>query len=175
MPIMLGKSKRMQELINNLDEIISSINKQIEDLINEDKTLSNQRKKLCSIDGVGSKTATMMIIETNAFNCFENGRNFCCFAGVAPFEHSSGSSVRSKKRVSQKANKRIKSLLHMCAVSIATRKKDGELREYYLRKVAVGKNKMSVLNAIRAKLVLRMFAVIRDDREYDKNYTVGFA
>jgi len=63
----------------------------------------------------------------------------------------------------------------MCAVSVATRKKDGEFREYYLRKVAEGKNKMSVLNAIRAKLVLRMFAVIRDNRMYDRKYATGFA
>ncbi|MCL2312923.1 MAG: hypothetical protein FWC41_10650 [Firmicutes bacterium] len=48
--------------------------------------------------------------------------------------------------------------------------KEGELREYYLRKVAEGKNKMSVLNAIRAKIVLRMFAVIKENRQYEKNY-----
>jgi hypothetical protein len=53
---------------------------------------------------------------------------------------------------------------------VATRKKDGELREYYLRKVAEGKNKMSVLNAIRAKLILRMFAVIKSNKKYDKNF-----
>jgi hypothetical protein len=47
--------------------------------------------------------------------------------------------------------------------------KKGELHEYYLRKVAEGKNKMLVLNAVRAKLVLRMFAVIKFDRFYDKN------
>jgi transposase len=44
------------------------------------------------------------------------------------------------------------------------------LREYYLRKVAEGKNKMTVLNAVRAKLVYRMFAVIRDNKFYEKNY-----
>jgi transposase len=170
-----NNSKRLQKSIMHFDKMIAIIDKQIEDLINDDEVLSNQHKKLCSIDGIGSKTATMMIVETNGFKDFDDGRSFCCYAGVAPFEHRSGSSVRSRSRVSQKANKRIKSLLHMCAVSIATRKKDGELREYYLRKVAEGKNKMSVLNAIRAKLVLRMFAVIRDDREYDRNYTVGFA
>jgi transposase len=170
-----NNSERLHELIKNLDNAIAIIDKQIEDLINDDDVLSNQHKKLCSIDGIGPKTAIVMIVETNGFKDFDNGRSFCCYAGVAPFEHRSGSSVRSRSRVSQKANKRIKSLLHMCAVSIATRKKDGEFREYYLRKIAEGKNKMSVLNAIRAKLVLRMFAVIRDDREYDRNYTVGFA
>ena len=36
------------------------------------------------------------------------------------------------------------------------------------KKVAEGKNKMSVINAVRNKLVLRMFAVIREDRLYER-------
>ena len=50
----------------------------------------------------------------------------------------------------------------------------GDLQEYYNRKVAEGKNKMSVLNAIRNKLVLRIFACINQDREYEKNYCYKF-
>ena len=168
------KSKRLKMLIKNLDVSIASIDKKIDALFDSDDTLSKQHKLLCSIDGVGTKTATIMIATTNAFRDFADGRSLCCYAGVAPFEQSSGSSIRSKNKVSQKANKSIKSLLHMCAVSVATRKKDGEFREYYLRKVAEGKNKMSVLNAIRAKLVLRMFAVIKNNRMYDKKYATGF-
>jgi len=62
----------------------------------------------------------------------------------------------------------------MGALIAATRMK-GELHDYYLRKVGEGKNKMSVLNAIRAKLVYRMFAVIRNDRMYEKNYQNALA
>ena len=58
---------------------------------------------------------------------------------------------------------------------MSTRKKDGELKEYYFKKVSEGENKMSVLNAIRAKLVLRMFAVIKKDKLYQKNYEFVFA
>ena len=59
----------------------------------------------------------------------------------------------------------------MAALVVATKRKDGELREYYLRKAGEGKNKMLVLNAIRAKLVARMFAVIINNRQYEKNYS----
>jgi hypothetical protein len=57
----------------------------------------------------------------------------------------------------------------MAALAVATRAK-GELHEYYVRRVAEGKNRMSVLNAVRAKLVYRMFAVINNDHAYEKNY-----
>jgi hypothetical protein len=63
----------------------------------------------------------------------------------------------------------------LAALAVATRKKDGELHEYNLRKVAEGKNKMSVLNAVRAKLVLRMFAVIKFNKFYEQNYAFSFA
>ena len=61
--------------------------------------------------------------------------------------------------------KYIKCLLHMAAVAIA-HKKTGDMKTYFERKVAEGKNKMTVLNAVRAKLVARMFAVIRNNRVY---------
>jgi transposase len=109
-----------------------------------------------------------MIVETNAFRDFDDARKFCCHAGVAPFTYESGSSVRSRSRVSHRADKSIQSLLHRTALSVATRRK-GELSDYYLRKVAEGKNTMPVINAVRAKLVLRMFAVIKNDAFYEKN------
>ncbi|MFC0876770.1 transposase, partial [Saccharicrinis sp. FJH2] len=109
-----------------------------------------------------------MILETNAFRDFKDPRKFCCHAGVAPFSYTSGSSIRSKRKVSKRADKSIKALLHMAALSAIKTK--GDLGQYYARKVAEGKNKMTVLNAIRAKLVLRMFAVIKNDRLFIQNY-----
>jgi len=79
------------------------------------------------------------------------------------------SSQHSKNKVSQRANKSIKTLLHLAALS-AIQKKNSELRVYYERKIAEGKNKMSVLNAIRAKLIYRIFAVIKNDQLYDLNH-----
>ena len=163
------KSKRLKSLIEGLDEAITTVEKEMEQLIKRDDVLSNQYDLLYSIGGVGKQTSVKMIAETNAFKDFDNGRKFCCHAGVAPFQYTSGTTKRSSNKVSHRADKSIKTILHMAALSAATRKKDGELREYYLRKVGEGKNEMSVLNAVRAKLVLRMFAVIKNNKKYDKN------
>ncbi|MDO8998506.1 MAG: IS110 family transposase, partial [Bacteroidota bacterium] len=61
-----------------------------------------------------------------------------------------------------------KKSLHMAALSAVHYK--GDLQDFFLRKVAEGKNKMSVVNAIRNKLVLRVFACVRDNRLYDRTY-----
>jgi len=162
------KSDRMKRLIKGLELAIEQIEEAIRVLINNDKTLSRQHQLLCSIDGIGERTAVKMILVTNAFSKFKDPRKFCCHAGVAPFSFKSGSSLHSKNKLSHRADKSIKTLLHLAALT-ATRSK-GELHDYYNRKVSEGKNKMSVINAIRAKLVLRMFAVIRNNKLYEKNY-----
>jgi len=64
------------------------------------------------------------------------------------------------------ANKKIKTLLHLAAIS-AIRVK-GDIQDYYLRKVAEGKHKMSVLNAVRNKIILRIFACVTQGRMFEK-------
>jgi len=168
------KAQRLQKLIIELDAAIEEIEKQIEQLIKSDETLSRQRNILCSVDGIGKQTALKMIVSTNAFERFKDPRKFCCYAGVAPFKYTSGSSLHSKSKVSKRADKSIKSLLHMAALSVIAHQR-GELYDYFLRKVAEGKNKMTVLNAVRAKLIYRMFAVIRNNKIYEKNYAIILA
>ncbi len=163
------KSQRLRHLIKELGAAINQIENEIRQLIDNDPILCRQHQLLCSINGVGERTSIKMIIETNAFKDFKDPRKFCCHAGVAPFSYTSGSSVRSKRKVSKRADKSIKALLHMAALSASKTK--GDLGEYYTRKVLEGKNKMTVINAIRAKLVLRMFAVIKNDRFYIQNYS----
>lgn len=59
-------------------------------------------------------------------------------------------------------------LLHMAAMNAITF--NDELKTYYQRKVAEGKNPMSVLNAVRSKLICRIFLVIKRNEEFQKEY-----
>jgi hypothetical protein len=70
--------------------------------------------------------------------------------------------------VSHRAHKDLKVALHLAAM--AAIRTPGELQDFYARKVADGKNKMATLNAIRNKLIHRVFAVVRDNTMYQKNY-----
>ncbi|WP_026260756.1 transposase, partial [Spirosoma luteum] len=100
-------------------------------------------------------------------------KKMACHAGVAPFEHRSGTSVRGKTQVSHQARKRLKSLFHLGAMSVIRMK--GELQDYYQRKVGEGKNKMLVLNAVRNKLIHRIYAVVKRGKKYDKKYVSSLA
>lgn len=159
------KAKRLSILIKSFEDAIKIITNEIELVISTTPKLARQYELLQSIDGVGPTVALNMIVITEAFTRFDNARQFNCYAGLAPFQYTSGSSLHSKARVSHRANKSIKTLLHLSAVSLLS-KAGGEMKQYYLRKVEEGKSKMSVINALRAKIVARMFAVIRKNEFY---------
>ncbi len=151
-----------------LEGDIAEVDRKIQELINSDGDLKKMFAQVTSVPGVGKVTAQNIIIESNEFRDFSDPRKFACHAGVAPFGHSSGSSIRGRARVSHKANKKLKTLLHLCAMAAIRRQ--GEMRDYYERKVGEGKNKMSVLNAVRNKIIHRVFAVVRNDVMYQNNY-----
>ncbi len=160
--------KLQQQAINGLQKSLQKIEAAITKHIKANAAIKNKIEKVTSIKGIGQQTAINMYVATKGFTAFENAKQLACYSGVVPFTKSSGTSVRYKTRVSPYANKNLKKLLHLCA--LAAIQWNDELKQYYERKVAEGKNKMSVINAVRNKLVHRIFAVLRDDRLFVENY-----
>lgn len=157
-----------QDSIDALKKDIKSIEKQIKELIENDTELKHLFELITSVKGISEVIASEIIITTNEFKNISDPKKFGCYAGCVPFEKSSGKK-KGKPKVSSFANKKIKSLLHMAALSAIQHCK--ELKEYYLRKVAEGKNKMLVLNNVRNKLILRIFACVNKNKKYNENYT----
>ena len=155
-------------VFKQLKNSIKKIEEERDQLIKNDPQLAKMHAVITSVDGVGPQIAAALIVSTNEFKHLDNAKSLACYSGVAPFEHTSGISVRSRSRVSHLANKNLKCLLHMGALSAL--KSSSELREYYDRKVAEGKAKMLVINAIRNKLIARIFACVKQNRMYEKEY-----
>jgi transposase len=159
--------KSMSKTIKGLEKDLQSIEAQMKDVIEGDDELKKLFNLVTSVVGIGFVTAINLIICTNESTSFNNYRQLACYSGVAPFEHRSGISVRGRTKVSHMANKKIKRYLHMASLSSV--KLDTELKAYYERKVLSGKSKMSVLNAVRNKLLARVFAVVKRGIPYQKN------
>lgn len=146
---------------------VKKIESTVRHLIKNDPKLNRIYEVLTSVTGIGPVSAWLFIVYTNEFTLFDNPRSLACHSGVAPFENSSGL-LRGKQKVSHLANKRLKTTLHMAAMTAV--KLDPQLKAYYERKtITEGKNKMSVLNAVRNKLVHRIFACQKNDRYYVKS------
>ena len=164
------KNSRWNKVIKAINAQIEAIDAEIESIIEADPVLARQKELLTSIDGIGERIAINMIAITSGFSRFQNARQFCSFAGLTPYKYDSGTSIRSKAKISKRANQTMKALLHLSAVNVATRMKEGEYKDYYERKLKEGKHKMCIFNVLRAKLVHRMFSVIKRDELYTKQY-----
>lgn len=151
-----------------LDKEIEQIEKELDKLINKDSNLKKLYTLATSVPGIGKITALTLLYFTNEFNLCSTANQLACYCGVAPFGHTSGTSVRGKPRVSSFANKRLKRLLHL--VAMATISCDKELSQYYQRKVGEGKNRMLVINAIRNKVIHRLCAVINRGTPFQLDY-----
>ena len=117
-----------------------------------------------SVTGVGRITALYLMTATDLFTKCRNPKQLASYCGVVPFQYTSGKSIKKQPRVHFMANKKLKSLLHLCALSAA--RYDQGLKLYFERKVEQGKNPMLVLNNVRNKLVHRIYAVVKRDSPY---------
>jgi len=163
--------KLNRQLIKGLKAQIVMLEKKIDEIINLDENLSTQAKLITSVPGVGKVLTWALLSATEGFQKITEARKLACFCGVVPFEHQSGTSVRGRTRVSSFADKRLKSILHMAAMRAV--RLNNELQVYYNRKVKEGKNKMAVLNAVRNKIIHRVFAVIKQQRPYQMDLVLS--
>ena len=146
---------------------LAAVDQAIQALVAGDETLARQYERITAVPGVGPVTAVEVLLTTNEFRTRADAKQYACYAGVVPFERSSGQR-KGRPGVSHRANKRVKTLLHLAALTAV--RFAPALKAYYERKVAEKKNKMLVLNNVRNKLVHLIFACVQQDRNYDKNY-----
>ena len=162
--ITIEVNRQSKQLVTNLDKKIKQTEKQIAELIACDPQMKRIYDLLISIPGVGPHIAAYLIVYTRCFTIFENSRKFACYSGIAPFEHTSGTSIRGKTRVNHMADKSMKTLLDLAAKTAI--RCDPEIRAFYEKRTALGKPKMSTINIVRFKVVGRMFAVVKRQTPY---------
>jgi transposase len=154
------------KLIKSYVQKIKKTEDEILKLMNEDPALSEAYKLTTSVVGISPVIASYVIARTNCFSNFESPRNFASYCGAAPFERSSGTSIKKVVRINKMADKELKSLLTNGAY--AAIRYDGQIRHYFQRKLKEGKNEFSVINAIRNKLIHRVFATVNRGTPYVK-------
>lgn len=104
----------------------------MEEVIRSDQSINKNFELLTSITGVGLIVASVFISTTGNFTNFTDHKKYTCYCGVAPFEYSSGTSIRGKTKVSKTASVRIKTYITCSAIS--ARRFDEQTKKYFNRK-----------------------------------------
>lgn len=167
----LGRPSK--EVYHSLNRTLKHLCKEIEliesrllELVKEER--QQQLTHLKSIPGMGVKTALFLIVITDGFTKFETASQLCSYVGITPTIRVSGSSVRGRSRISKKGNKKLRSLVFLCAFSACKHNK--ACKELYDRLVDKGKSKKLALIAVANKLLKQSFAVATSGLPYDENY-----
>ncbi len=155
--------KRKRMLLQSLKNAQKATDCEIDSCMGEDASIGKNFELLTSIPGIGRLIALETIVLTENFTAISNPRKYACYIGIAPFKKESGTSVRKGASVSKKGFSAAKADLSIAA--LAAIRYNPAIRDYWQRK---RKEKCGgvVLNAIKFKLVLRMFAVVKRGTPY---------
>lgn len=159
-----SRYRRASAMVNEYKRQISSIEKEIKELIGKDVELKRNYELVTSIPGISLVNAVNLIVFTGNFKLFGDSRKFAAYCGVAPFEYTSGTSVNKGTHVSGMSNKTLKSDLSQAAKAAINF--DPWMKEYFKRKRLDGKSFGCVLNAVKFKLICRVFAVVKRGTPY---------
>lgn len=159
---------RNESAIHHCEKLVKKVEDQMMEIIADDPALKRNFELVDSVKGIGLINAINTIVFTNNFKAFETPRKYACYIGVAPLDHTSGTSVKGKTQVSKICRTQQKAELSMAARSAIIH--DPGLKRYYQRKMKEkcgGKDAHGVvLNAVKFKLILRMFAVVKSGQPY---------
>ena len=159
---------RSESAKKHCEKLVKKVEDQMLAIIYSDPDVKRNYDLISSVKGIGLINAINTIVYTNNFKSFETPRRYACYIGVAPFDHTSGTSVKGRTQVSKICRTQQKAELSMAARSAIV--SDPGLRKYYLRKMKEkggGKDAHGVvLNAVKFKIILRMFAVVRSGEPY---------
>lgn len=166
------ESKKCQHrrvaIIAKLTNDIACIDAQMQGIIEKEPDIKRNFNLIMSVTGVGLVNAVNTIVYTSNFTSFQTPRQYACYCGIAPFEHKSGTSVNGRTMVSGIGNHQLKCELTMAARSAIIH--DPWIRQYFNRKMAEKGNAPGaygvVLNAVKFKIVTRMFSVVKVGTPY---------
>lgn len=143
------------------------IQKQIDQLIKQNPVLKQNQKLLRSIKGIGKLTSQWLLplLSTQRFN---NARETAAFLGLVPCHKSSGTSLKTRGRLSGRGDADLRARMYMPAVCAMTH--DPAMKAFYQQLVAKGKPSKVALIAVMRKLVHVCYGVIKHQTPYIENY-----
>jgi transposase len=148
-----------------LDEQIKRLTSDIRHHIDQHPDLKQQKDLLKSIPGIGELTAAVILGEVHDLRSFASARQLAAYAGLAPEQRESGSSVRHKTRLAKSGNAHLRKALYMPAV--VARRCNPVMIALSERMLQTGHCVMQIIGAIMRKLLHLAYGVIKTGKPFD--------
>ncbi len=159
--------------IRQYNEEVSNILSDMHELVNSNESTGfvKQIHLIESIKGAGFLSAVSLMCEIGDFSVFQSPKKLFAYFGLDPAVNQSGNFEGTKVSMSKRGSSVARRVLHTMALISIGRNKDGSaknpvLRDYYLKKCK-SKPKMVALGAIMHKVCNIVFAILRDEKEFE--------
>ncbi|SMB92355.1 transposase IS111A/IS1328/IS1533 [Hymenobacter roseosalivarius DSM 11622] len=159
--------KRLQQMRKTLTKQVEAVGAEL--LVLLEQRFAAEMTLLCSIPGIGRKTAGMLLLFAGGFTHLDNYRQLIAMAGLSPREHTSGTSICGKVRITKMGGGLIRGRLFMC--SFSAKKTNAACQALFDRLVAKGKNKKLALIAVCNKLLKQAFAIVKSGVPYQADFS----
>jgi transposase len=144
---------------------IKQLTAKIDQHIDQDPTLKQNRALLDSVPGIGHKTAPWLLAYLGTGERFGRGKQAAAFAGLSPRPWQSGSSVQGKSRISKTGHTDLRRILFMPALATYGRKKT--FVAFIDRLKASGKAPKEIVVALMRKIITIAQAVLRSQTPFN--------
>lgn len=124
-------------------------------------------ERLCTIPGIGTLTATRVVAGVD-ISRFDRASSFAAFLGLTPREHSSGTSVQRRSRLSKVGSRALRTALYFPAMQAC--RCNPQVRALYQRLLTSGHSKKSAICACMRKLAHQIYGVLKSGRPYDPTH-----
>jgi len=158
--------------IRQYDKEISSILSDMHELVdkNENTVIVKQIHLIESFKGAGFLSAVSLIGEIGDFSAFKSPKQLFAYFGLDPAVKQSGKFQGTKISMSKRGSRIARRVIHTMALISISKNKDGSaknpvLRDYYIKKCE-SKPKKVALGAVMHKVCNIVFAILRDEKEF---------
>lgn len=159
--------RSIEQTIDFLDKEIKLLEQELQELLTQDPDKAEDIKLLLSIPAIGLLTACHFLAEVDVSR-FSQASQLAAYAGLVPTEHSSGTSIHKKPRLSKVGNRHLRTLFFMPALS--AHRFNPIIASLRTRLAERGKPKMSVIGAVMRKLLHLAYGVLKTRKPFDPNF-----
>lgn len=160
--------KRINKRIQLIDKQEQEIRAELAAIVKTDGELVKKINKITTIPGVGKLTAVIVLAETNGFELIKNKKQLVSYSGLDVKLKDSGTSVKSKPKISKRGNRHLRKAMHMPALS-AMRCNEHH-KAIFVRLVSKHGIKMKAAVAVQRKILELIYTIYKTDKAFDPNY-----
>ena len=148
-----------------LEKEADRLQAQTDDLIAASERLRADDALLRTIPGIGPVAAHAILAELPDPSRFDSAQQAAAYAGLAPREYRSGTSVKKRTRLSKAGNARLRKALYLPAMTAI--RFNPLVGAFYARLLEAGKSKMAALGACMRKLLMIAYGVLKSRTAFD--------